>query len=200
MPSPRKFVVLDNRDLAIINGSTGLTRQGFTNRNVTAKQTVTFDTTNPCMAIMDNDGVQWDLNSKRVWYSGTQVTIDLTDILYAKGLITVPAQITTITGTYKRDRTTDTASGYSWVLLTPTQGASNVPTFLYTKAETPTVGDPAYYAGTTTGASMSVQSVTNAIATPITGSWDAIFAVSTESGGGGGGGGVGGIEYDIIRD
>ena len=64
--TPKKFVILNNKDLAVINGSTGLTRIGFDNSDVTVSQTVTFATTNPCVAIMDNDGVQWDLNSKRV--------------------------------------------------------------------------------------------------------------------------------------
>lgn len=193
--TPKKFVILNNKDLAVINGSTGLTRIGFDASDVTASQTVTFATTNPCVAIMDNDGVQWDLNSKRVWYTDTNVTVDLTDILYAKGLITTPARITTNVGTYTRNRATDTESGYSWVLVEQVQGATNVPPLLYTKAECPAPNDPAYYAGTTIGAYIPIDTFTNAVASAIPGDWDAIFTVSTESGGGGG---VSGIEYTVI--
>ena len=195
--APRKFVILNNKDLAVVNGSTGLTRISFIASDVSDTQTVTFDTTNPCVAVMDNDGIQWDLNSKRVWYTDTSVTIDLTDILYAKGLITSPAQFTTLAGTYVRNKSLDTESGYSWQLTSQVQGATNVPPFLYTKTESPAIGDPAYYAGSTTGSYMAIQTVTNATATPITGSWDAIFTVSTVQGGGST---ISGITYDVITD
>ena len=122
--APRKFVILNNKDLAVVNGSTGLTRISFIASDVSDTQTVTFDTTNPCVAVMDNDGIQWDLNSKRVWYTDTSVTIDLTDILYAKGLITAPAQFTTLAGTYVRNKSLDTESGYSWQLTSQVQGAT----------------------------------------------------------------------------
>lgn len=196
----KQFVILDNKDLALINGSTGLTKLDFTRYNVSDTQTITFDTTNPCVAILDNDGVQWDLNSKRVRYTESSVIIDLTDILYAKGLIQTPATITTIAGTYNRDKATDTDSGYSWILDTQVQGATNVPLLLYTKDEAPAVGDPAYYVGSATGASMAIQAVTNAVASNISGNWNAVFTVSTASGGGGGGSVGGGIEYDVITD
>ena len=196
----KQFVILDNKDLALINGTTGLTKLEFTADSVSNTQTITFITTNPCVAILDNDGVQWDLNSKRVWYTGTNVTIDLTDILYAKGLITTPATITTITGTYKRDKATDTDSGYSWILDEQAPGASNVPLLLYTKAESPVVGDPAYYVGSASGASMDIRQVTKAVAAPIEGTWYAVFTVSTASGGGSGGVVGAGIEYDVITD
>ena len=176
--TPRKFIVLNNRDLAIVNGTSGLTRLPFTAEDVSTNQTVTFDTTNPCIAIVDNDGTQWDLNSKRVWYSDTQVTIDLTDILAAKGLITTPASFTTLSGTYVRDARWDSPSGYSWRLTDKVAGATNVPPFLYTQVESPSVGTPAYLSNTTTGTSTPIQTVSSAVATDITGSWDAIFTVS----------------------
>ena len=179
MASPRKFVILSNKDLAIVNGSTGLTRIAFTQSDVKPNQTVTFATTNPCVAIVDNDGIQWDLNSKRVWYSDTSVTVDITDILNAKGMITTPARFTTLSGTYERYRAYDTESGYSWRLIDIAQGASNVPPFLYTKTESPTAGTAAYYADTTTGDYITIQTVTQAVATPLPGSWDAVFTVST---------------------
>lgn len=184
MAAPRKFVILDNKNLAVVNGSTGLTRIAFKQEDVSATQTVTFNTTNPCVAVMDNDGVQWDLNSKRVWYSDTDVTIDLTDILYAKGLIETPAQFTTLSGTYERDRSRDTESGYSWRLISTVPGANNVPPFLYTKSESPAAGSVAYLSNTTTGSTVPIQTSTHAVATPITGSWDAIFTVSTVDAGG----------------
>jgi len=176
--TPRNFIVLNNRDLAIVKGTTGLTRLPFTSADVSSNQTITFDTTNPCIAIVDNDGTQWDLNSKRVWYTDTQVTIDLTDILYAKGLISSPASFTTLTGTYVRDTRWDSYSGYSWRLTEKVQNATNVPPFLYTQVEAPTVGTPAYLSNNTTGASMSIQTVSGATASAIEGSWDAIFTVS----------------------
>lgn len=195
--APRKFVILNNKDLAVVNGSTGLTRLSFVAADVSANQTVTFQTTNPCVAVMDNDGLQWDLNSKRVWYTDTTVTIDLTDILYAKGMITAPAQFTTLQGTYVRDKALDTESGYSWKLISTVEGASNVPPFLFTKVESPVVGDHAYYAGTTTGSYMVIKTVTAATAAPIQESWDAIFTVSTVQGGGST---ITGIVYDVITD
>ncbi len=195
--APRKFVILNNRDLAVVNGSTGLTRISFKASDVSSTQTVTFDTTNPCVAVMDNDGIQWDLNSKRVWYTDTQVTVDLTDILYAKGLISSPAQIITALGTYVRDKSMDTESGYSWRITSPTSGVNNIPPFLFTQVESPTSGTPAYYSGTTTGSSVSVQTYTAAITTPITGSWDAIFTVSTVQGSGST---ISSIMYDVITD
>ena len=84
--APRKFVILNNKNLAIVNGSTGLSRIGFKQSQISSEQTVTFDTTNPCIAIVDSDPqrTQWDLNSKRVWYSDTQVTVDLIDIFNEK--------------------------------------------------------------------------------------------------------------------
>lgn len=195
--APRKFVILNNKDLAVVNGSTGLTRISFIASDVSSTQTVTFQTTNPCVAVMDNDGIQWDLNSKRVWYTDTTVTVDLTDILYAKGLISSPAQFTTLSGTYVRDKSLDTESGYSWKLIYTVSGATNVPPFLFTKVEAPAVGDYAYYAGTTTGSYMVIQTVTPATAESITGSWDAIFTVSTVEGGGST---ISGITYDIVTD
>lgn len=182
--APRKFVILKNRDLAITNGSTGLTRISFTKDDVSPTQTVTFDTTNPCVAVVDNENIQWDLNSKRVWYSDTQVTIDITDILFAKGMITEPAKFTTLAGTYERARANDTESGYSWRLISRVPGSTEVTPYLYTKTESPSVGDKAYYSDTTTGASTNIQTVTAAIAEAIEGSWDAVFTVSNVQGSG----------------
>lgn len=182
--APRKFVILNNKDLAIINGSTGLTRISFKQADVSPTQTVTFATTNPCVAVVDNDNIQWDLNSKRVWYTDTHVTIDITDILNAKGMITAQAQFTTLSGTYVRYRANDTESGYSWRLISIEQGATNVQPYLYTQTESPAAGTPAYYSDTTTGAYDTIQTVTNATAAAIEGEWDAVFTVSNVSGSG----------------
>ena len=182
--APRKFVILTNKDLAITNGSTGCTRIAFIQRDVSTTQTVTFATTNPCVAVIDNDNIQWDLNSKRVWYSDTQVTIDISDILYAKGMLAHPASFTTASGTYERSRSTDTDSGYSWRLTAIAQGASEVTPYLYTKTETPTANSPAYYSDTTTGASVTIKQFTPASAAAIEGTWYAIFTVSTVQGSG----------------
>ena len=104
---PKKFVILNNKDLALTTGSTGLTKIGFTesSRNTevisgsTVKlPTVSFQTTNPCVAVIDPDNIQWDLNSKRVWYTSTTCTIDLSDVLYAKGLVDTPAKIISFWG------------------------------------------------------------------------------------------------------
>lgn len=196
----KQFVILDNKDLAIINGSSGLTQLEFTRYNVSDQQSITFATTNPCVAIMDNDGVQWDLNSRRVRYTSTNVIIDLTDILYAKDLVTTPATISTSFGVYQRDKSFDTESGYSWMLSEPIAGVDNIPQIVYTKEECPAHGDAAYYSGTATGAYIEVDSATLAVTAPISGTWRAIFTVSTASGGGGGGSVGGGIEYDVITD
>ena len=182
--APRKFVILNNKDLAIVNGSTGLTRISFVQSDVSPTQTVTFDTTNPCVAVVDNEGIQWDLNSKRVWYSDTKVTIDITDILAAKGMFTAPAKFTTLSGTYERYRAMDTESGYSWRLIEAAGPDLNIPPFLYTKTESPTAGSEAYYSNTTTGSPVIIQTVTPATADPIEGSWDAVFTVSTVQGSG----------------
>ena len=99
----KNFIILKNRDLAITKGATGCARIAFTQSdldNITEgvkATTVTFDTLNPCVAVVDEAGVQWDLNSKRVRYNTAtnKTTVDLIDILYAKGLITTPATITT---------------------------------------------------------------------------------------------------------
>ena len=193
--APRKFVVLKNRDLAVVNGSTGLTRISFIQDDVSDIQTVTFATTNPCIAVIDNDGIQWDLNSKRVWYTETSVTIDITDILNAKGMITVPAYFTTLSGRYEREPAFDTQSGYSWKLKQAVSGATNVPPYLFTKVESPSSGDPAYLSGAATGTYDTIQNAYKATASAIEGSWDAIFTVSTVEPSGST---ITGITYDVV--
>ena len=189
--APRKFVILNNKNLAITNGSTGLSRISFKQIDISPTQTVTFDTTNPCIAVVDNDKIQWDLNSKRVWYTDTNVTIDLIDIFYAKGMVTTAAKIRTLAGEYIRTRAEDTDSGYGWSNLDLT------PPYLYTKTESPNVGDQAYYSATTSGTSVSITEVTRPIVQPIGDAettWDAIFTVSQSDSGST----VSGIAYEII--
>jgi hypothetical protein len=179
MPAPKKFVVLSNRDLAIVNVSAGQTKVDFTNSDISELQTVTFDTTNPCVAVIDNEGTQWDLNDKRVWYTQAGTTIDLTDILYAKNLITTAAGIVTSNGIYIRDKDFDTASGYSWSLYIPATNVENPAERLFTKSEAPELEDEAYFSPNASGQYISVQSYTPAIAAPIPGTWYAVFTAAT---------------------
>jgi hypothetical protein len=79
----------------------------------------------------DEKRTQWDLNSKRVWYTDTTVEIDLIDIFYAKGMIITEATLRTNEGIYTRARTEDTDSGYGWF----NEGLT--PPYLYTKVESP---------------------------------------------------------------
>lgn len=188
--APRKFVILNNKNLAVVNGSTGLSRIGFKQSQISSTQTVTFDTTNPCIAIVDSDKIQWDLNSKRVWYSDTQVTVDLIDIFYAKGMVITAAKLRTLAGEYIRTRAEDTESGYGWANL------DLEPPYVYTKVESPSVGEPAYYSATTTGTNTTITEVTPAIVQPIgdaSTTWDAIFTVSQPDSGST----VSGIAYEI---
>lgn len=189
-----KFIVLKNRDLAVTKSVAGCTRIPFKQSdldNITTgvkATTVTFDTLNPCVAVVDEDGVQWDLNSKRVRYNTTtnKITIDLIDILYAKGLVTEQATIKTAQATYTRFREKDTDTGYAWLRTAVEPTAPTDPPYrLYTKAEAPAVGDLAYVDSTTSGTNTTeITAVTNTVFTPITIDdevWDAIFTVSTVS-------------------
>ena len=206
----RNYIILKNRDLAVTKGSTGCTRIAFKQsdlNNITTgvkATTVTFDTLNPCVAVIDADGVQWDLNSKRVRYNNTieQTTIDLIDILYAKGLITTPATISTSQATYTRYREKDTDTGYAWARTAVEPSVQTDPPYrLYTKSEAPAVGDVAYLDSTTSGSNtVAITAVTNPAFIPITSgdeTWDAIFTVSTVSPSGGT---VTGIAYEIVDD
>lgn len=203
-----KFIVLKNKDLAVTKGATGCTRISFTQDdldNITTgvkATTVTFDTLNPCVAVVDEDGVQWDLNSKRVRYNTitTKTTVDLIDILYAKGLITAPATIKTAQATYTRFREKDTDTGYAWARTAVEPTAPVDPPYrLYTKAEAPAVGDMAYVDSTTSGTNtVEITAVTNPAFIPITTddeTWDAIFTVSTVEPSGGT---LSGIIYEKI--
>lgn len=202
----KKFVVLNNKDLAITTGSTGLTRIAFTevDRNIAKIEgedvklpTVTFQTTNPCVAVIDADNIQWDLNSKRVWYTDNSVTIDLSDILYAKGLVTAPATITTLTGEYSRYRAKDSEATFAW----KAESTSAVPPYLYTQDETPVAGSTAYWTASATGTQTElVQTSTPVVTAPITTGqqeWNAVFAVSNPDISGGT---VTGITYDVVTD
>ena len=202
---PKKFVILNNKDLALTTGSTGLTKIGFTesSRNTevisgsTVKlPTVSFQTTNPCVAVIDPDNIQWDLNSKRVWYTSTTCTIDLSDVLYAKGLVDTPAKIITLTGEYIRYRTKDSEATFAWKATSNTA----VPPYLYTKEETPAVGSDAYWSSEGSGTAEQVQVSIPVITQPITTGlqeWAAVFAVANPSGGGSE---LSGITYDIVTD
>ena len=190
--APRKFVILNNKNLAISNGSTGFARQAFNQSDISPTQTVTFTTTNPCVAVVDSDEkrTQWDLNSKRVWYTDTTVEIDLIDIFYAKGMIITEATLRTNEGIYTRARTEDTDSGYGWF------NESLTPPYLYTKAESPDPGDKAYYSATTVGTNATITEVTRPIVQPIgdaSTTWDAIFTVSQSDSGST----VSGIAYEV---
>ncbi len=204
--APRKFVVLNNRDLAITTGSTGLTRIAFTeaDRNTTEIEnievklpTVSFQTTNPCVAVIDTDNIQWDLNSKRVWYTDTTVTVDLSDILYAKGLVITPASITTLTGEYIRYRTKDTEATFAWKATS----TDAVPPYLYTKEEVPVTGSTAYWTASATGTQTElVQTSIPVVTEPITTGqqeWNAVFAVSNPDISGGT---LSGITYEEVND
>lgn len=202
----KKFVILNNKDLALTTGSTGLTRISFTesDRNTTdiddttvKLPTVTFQTTNPCVAVIDADNLQWDLNSKRVWYTANSVTVDLSDILYAKGLITSPATITTLAGEYSRYRPKDSEATFAW----KAESTDAVPPYLYTKEETPVAGSTAYWTSTATGTQTElIQESMPAVTEPITTGqqeWNAVFAVSNPDISGGT---VTGITYDVVTD
>lgn len=192
----RNFIVLKNKDLAVTKGSTGCTRIGFTQSDLNnispgvKATTITFNTLNPCVAVVDEDGVQWDLNSKRVRYNTTEqtITIDLIDILYAKGLITSAATIKTAQATYTRFREKDTDTGYAWARTAVEPTAQSDPPYrLYTKNESPEVGELAYTDSTTSGSNTEViTAVTYPAFIPITTgdeTWDAIFTVSTVASG-----------------
>lgn len=203
---PRKFVILNNKDLAITTGSTGLTKIGFTDasRNTevisgsTVKlPTVSFQTTNPCVAVIDPDNMQWDLNSKRVWYTDTTCTVDLSDILVAKGLVIDPATITTLGGTYSRWRPKDTEATFAWKALSE----STEPPYLYTKEETPVSGSTAYWKSSGTGTNTElIQTATPVVTQPITTGeqeWAAVFAVANPEVSGST---LTGITYDVVND
>lgn len=199
----QQFVYLKAKDLAVIRGSAGNTRIQFTAANVDSTQTVSFDTDNPLVAIMDNSGFQWDLNSKRVWYktvtdpvtgqTTTKVYANLIDILYAKGMVTSPATIGVTGGVYTRDRSLDTETSYGWI------NTNLDPSYRYTADENPAVGSLAYINASLSGDPVAIiaQGTTHAVTTPIQGTWDALFAV-VEGGGGGGGGDVSALGYDIV--
>ena len=199
----QQFVYLKAKDLAVIKGSAGNTRIGFTATDVDSTQTVCFSTDNPLVAIMDNSGFQWDLNSKRVWYKQEEdpvthqmvpkVYANLIDILYAKGMVVSPATIGVTGGVYTRDRSLDTETSYGWI------NTDLDPSYRYTADENPAVGSLAYTNASLTGDPIPIiqQGTAHAVTSSIQGTWDALFAV-VEGGGGGGGGDIGGIGYDII--
>ena len=206
----KNFIILKNKDLSVTKGSTGCTRMSFSQDdldNITDNvkaTTVTFATLNPCVAVVDEESVQWDLNSKRVRYNTLtgKITIDLIDILYAKGLITTPATITTSQATYTRFREKDTDTGYAWARTSVEPSAQTDPPYrLYTKKESPAAGDLAYVDSTTSGTNTyEIQSSTYPAFIPITTGeeeWDAIFTVSTVPSSGST---ISGIIYEKIND
>ena len=204
--APKKFIILNNKDLAITTGSTGLTRISFNEQDRNTEEiagstvtmpTVTFQTTNPCVAVIDVDGIQWDMNSKRVWYTDDSVTIDLSDILYAKGLVTSPATITTLGGTYLRYRPKDSEATFAWKATS----TSTEPPYLYTKEETPVAGSTAYWnASATSTRTETIQTALPVTTQPITTGeqeWNAVFAVANPTISGST---LSGITYDVISD
>ena len=202
MAAPRNFIVLSDRNMAITNNATGVARKPFkqSDLNATRKTTVSFETDSPCVAIMDNDGVQWDLDSKRVWYKDGWVTIDLVDILNSKNMINAESTITVGSNkVYTRYRAGDTASGYCWM------NASLSPKKLYTRTEYPVVNtDYAYETGKIPTpeeegniAKQLVKGWTAVDVDPIEGIWEALFAISVVSGGTGC---TCGLEFTILDD
>ena len=200
MASPRNYVVLSDANLALVGHQSGVSRKAFTEENVSAQQTVSFETDSPCVAVLDNDGVQWDLNSKRVWYKDGNIYIDLIDIMYAKNMVNEDATITVEQfGTYTRYRHFDTASGYCW------RNASLNPPKLYTRVENPVAGtDMAYESGkipseqedTSSVLKYAIDSTTNPNVDTLPGTWYALFAISVS----GGTSTYVGLEYTILPD
>ena len=187
MAAPRNFIVLSDKNLAITNNATGVARKPFeqANLNATTKTTISFETDSPCVAVMDNDGIQWDLDSKRVWYKDGWVTIDLIDILCSKNMVNTESTITVGNNkVYTRYRSGDTASGYCWM------NSSYTPKKLYTRSEYPIVGtDYAYETGKIPTveeegniAKQLVKGWTSVNVDPIEGVWEALFAISVVSG------------------
>jgi len=198
MPAPRNYVVLSDKNLALVGPQSGVAKKPFTEEQVSAQQVVSFETDSPCVAILDNDGVQWDLNSKRVWYKDGYIYIDLIDILYAKNMVNEDATITVEQfGTYTRKRQFDTASGYCW------RNANLNPSKLYTRVENPIAGvDYAYESGkipseqeeSSSTLKYDIDSTTNPSVDTLPGTWYALFAVTIA----GGTSTYVGLEYTIV--
>lgn len=193
MTAARNFIVLNDKNMALTNNAAGIIRMPFrqTDLNETFKTTVSFKTDSPCLAVIDNTGIQWDLGSRRVWYNDGWVTIDLIDIMNAENMIIEESTIT-IAGNkvYTRYRAGDTASGYCW------RNAGSSPAKLYTRTEYPEVDvDYAYETGKIPSpdrdedtAKHLVKGYTAAEVDSIEGVWEALFPLFC------------GVEFTILED
>ena len=203
MAAPRNYVVLSDKNLALVGPQSGVARKPFTQEQLSTQQTVAFETDSPCVAILDNDGVQWDLNSKRVWYKTDSqnrrwIYISIIDILRSKNMVNREAKLTVEQfGTYTRKPIFDTVSGYCWM------NAELTPKKLYTRVENPVAEvDYAYESGkipspqeeTPETLKYSISSTTNAQCDDIPGTWEALFAVTVS----GGTSTYVGLEYTIV--
>ena len=165
----------------------------FTQQDVSATHIVTFQTTYPLIAIMDDGGNQWMLDDLKVCYYPNSVTADLTEIYTAKGLVNAPAKIKGYgLGTQTYDLIATTALGHAKWETSAEVDPELAPSVLYTLTDTPTQG--ATYAYTNDGLTENavlVTAYTPAIVNPpITGNWYGLFG-----GGGGAEGGTGDVEF-----
>ena len=206
MATPRNYIVLSDRNLAITRNATNVARRVFKQSDISTvtHTTVSFETDSPCVAIMDNTGIQWDLDSKRVWYKDGWVTIDLIDIFVAKNMINTESTIDVGLGgihkIYTRNRAGDTASGYCW------KNAALTPDKYYTRTENPVADeDYAYETGKIPSleedsddyAKTLITATTPVNVDPIIGNWEALFAVSVVSGGTGT---ICNLDFTIVDD
>ena len=145
---------------------------------------VTFLTKYPFIAVLDNIGLQWELANGRVHYNDDSVTINLTDVYQAKGLVDSPASIDTGLGTYARDVTKDAEGAFAWY------NAQVETSTLFTALQEPAVASYAYTNPELTENPVVVNAYTPEVKSPtIEGNWYGLFG-----GGGGNDGGTGDVE------
>lgn len=156
---------------------------------VEPNKTVTFQTKYPFIGVLDNVGLQWNLENGRVHYNEESVTINLTDIYQAKGLVDSPASITTGLGSYARDTTKDAQGAFAWY------NAQVETSTLFTALQEPAVASYAYTNPQLTENPVVVNAYVPEVKSPtIEGNWYGLFG-----GGGGNDGGTGDVELVEIK-